>query len=421
MKISIIGTGYVGSVTGVCLASFGNTVILIDIDIKKIEELNNCKIPFFEPGLEKLLADYSHNIHATDNSIKAVQDTEITLICVGTPSNPDGSINLDFIKQAAKEIGIALKEEDSYHTVIVKSTVLPGTTENIVIPIIEKYSLKKAFDQFGVACVPEFLKEGSAVNDFFFADRIVIGTDDGRTKEKIKELYAPLDRPKLFTSIKTAEMVKYVSNAFLATKISFANEIGNICKAVGVDSQEVFQGVGMDSRINPSFFGCGIGFGGSCFPKDLKALIHFSKSVGIRPLILDAVVETNELQPEKLIHLLRNHIDIQGKKIGVLGLSFKPDTDDVRESRAIPVIRSLLREGSEIIAYDPKAMENFRMIFPNITYAESPEEVLQADAILILTEWKEFESLDYKRKLVVDGRRISGIRNKAGIYEGICW
>lgn len=421
MRISVFGTGYVGTVTGISLASYDNSVILVDIDASKVDSINNGKIPFFEPGLEKLLTDYSNNIHATDDPIKAVQNTELTLICVGTPSNPDGSINLDFIKKAAKDIGVALKEKDSFHTVIVKSTVLPGTTEGIVIPIVEKYSSKKAFDQFGVACVPEFLKEGSAVNDFFFADRIVIGTDDGSTKEKISELFTPLDRPKLYTSIKTAEMVKYVSNAFLATKISFANEIGNICKAIGVDSQEVFQGVGMDSRINPSFFGCGIGFGGSCFPKDLKALIHFSKSVGIEPIILDAVVETNELQPEKLIQLLRNHIDIRGKKIGVLGLSFKPDTDDVRESRAIPVIRSLLREGSEIIAYDPKAMGNFRMVFPNIRYAESPEEVLQTDAILILTEWKEFESLDYKGKLVVDGRRISGLKNRAGIYEGICW
>jgi UDPglucose 6-dehydrogenase len=216
-------------------------------------------------------------------------------------------------------------------------------------------------------------------------------------------------------------MIKYASNAFLATKISFANEIGNVCKKVGIDSYEVFQGVGMDARISPHFFRSGIGFGGSCFPKDVRALIAHARTLGVEPQILDAVIGTNEDQPEKMIELLKQHMDIAGKTIGILGLAFKPDSDDIRESRAIPIIQALCREGARIIAFDPVASDNFRHLFPDISYMKRANDVLNADAVLIVTEWKEFEDLDFRGKLVIDGRRILKARKEAATYEGVCW
>ncbi|WP_456327133.1 nucleotide sugar dehydrogenase, partial [Archaeoglobus sp.] len=239
----------------------------------------------------------------------------------------------------------------------------------------------------------------------------------------LDELYKQFRCPKLFTDIKTAEMIKYASNAFLATKISFANEIGNICKKLGIDIYKVFEGVGLDHRINPAFFRAGIGFGGSCFSKDVKALIRKAEELGEEPKILKAVIEVNEKQPLKLIELLKKHIpNLRNKAIGILGLAFKPDTDDVRESRAIPIVEALLREGANIIAYDPKAMNNFAKIFPQIEYAKSAQEVIaKSDAVLIVTEWREFEELDYSGKIVIDGRRIEKAMKEAEIYEGVCW
>lgn len=258
---------------------------------------------------------------------------------------------------------------------------------------------------------------------FFNPDRIVIGVKDERTKLILEELYKPFKCPKLITDIKTAEMIKYASNAFLATKISFANEIGNICKKLGIDVYEVFRGVGLDHRINPAFFRAGIGFGGSCFPKDVKALIRKAEELGEEPRILRAVIEVNERQPLKLIELLKKHIpNLKGKTIGILGLAFKPDTDDVRESRAIPIVRALLEERANIIAYDPKAMDNFAKIFPQIKYANSAEDVTaKSEAVLMVTEWKEFEKLNYRGKIVIDGRRIEKAMKEAKIYEGVCW
>ncbi len=276
----------------------------------------------------------------------------------------------------------------------------------MVQPILEQESGKEVTVNFGIGSNPEFLKEGSAVKDFFHTDRIVIGANDPKTKKILDDLYKPLHAPIFTTDIKTAEMIKYVSNAFLATKISFSNEIGNLCKMNEIDSYEVFRGVGMDSRINPHFFRSGIGFGGSCFPKDIQALISFAESQGIETKILKAVLKTNDEQPQKLIALLKKHISIRGKKIGILGLSFKPDTDDIRESRAVPVVLSLLEEGAKILAYDPMAMPGFVKIFPQISYAKSSEEVLETDALIIITEWSEFFDLDYKEKIVIDGRKV---------------
>ena len=421
MRISIIGTGYVGSVTGVCFADMGHEIYFVDIDQTKLDAINSGKSPIFEPGLDDLLVKNRKRIVTSTDIVKTVNQTDLTMICVGTPQNSDGSSNLRFIIDAAHTIGKALGECEKYHTVIVKSTVLPGTTSNTVQPVLEEESGKEATVDFGIGSNPEFLKEGSAVKDFFHTDRIVIGANDQKTKNTIEDLYKPLHAPIFTTDIRTAEMIKYVSNAFLATKISFANEIGNLCKVNGIDAYEVFRGVGMDSRINPHFFRSGIGFGGSCFPKDIHALISFAESEGIDAKILKAVLETNDVQPGKLVALLKKHLDIRGKKIGILGLSFKPDTDDIRESRAIPIVLSLLQEGSQVIAYDPMAMPAFKKIFPQISFAKSSIEVLESDALMIITEWKEFLELDYSGKIVVDGRKVKKAERDADIYEGICW
>jgi UDPglucose 6-dehydrogenase len=421
MKISVIGAGYVGCVTGICLAEIGHDVFLIDVDSGKLEALRAGKCPVFEPGLNDLLAKNHRKIRTTPDVSEAIQETELTLICVGTPQNGDGSVDLRYVIHTAQSIGRVLRSKNNYHTIVVKSTVLPGTTENVLLPVLESESGKRAHQDFGIATNPEFLKEGCAVQDFFHTDRIIIGAQNQKTTTLLEELYKPLNAPVFNTNIKTAEMIKYVSNAFLATKISFANEVGNMCKAAGIDTYEVFKGVGMDTRINPHFFRSGIGFGGSCFPKDVQALIHFAELQGVDPKILKAIIATNNDQPLKMINLLKNHLDIKGKKIGVLGLAFKPGTDDIRESRAVPIIRQLLAEGAEVVAYDPLAMPSFSSLFPGIRYAQSAQEAINADAVFIVTEWDEFEDLDYQGRLVIDGRRIKKAQKEAAQYEGICW
>jgi UDPglucose 6-dehydrogenase len=421
MKISIIGTGYVGAVTGTCLAELGHQIVFVGRDTKKLDLIHSGKSPIYEPGLDQLLEKNLPRITTTLDLPDAIRNTELTFVCVGTPSNDDGSINLDQVRDVCHTIGKSLASDDKYHTIIVKSTVVPGTCETLVIPILEKESGKKGFVDFGVASNPEFLKEGTAIEDFFHTDRVVIGVNDLKTKEVLEKLYQPLNVPLFATTIRTSEMIKYTSNSFLATKISFANEIGNLCKKMGIDSYELFRGVGLDARINPHFFRSGIGFGGSCFPKDVRALIAHARTLGIEPQILTAVIRTNEDQPAKMVELLKRHMEIAGKTIGVLGLAFKPDSDDTRESRAVPIIQGLLKERAKIIAFDPVAMDNFRHLFPDISYTETARDVLDADAILIVTEWKEFEDLDYTGKIVIDGRRILKAKREGAVYEGVCW
>jgi UDPglucose 6-dehydrogenase len=421
-SLSIIGCGYVGCVTGVCFADMGNEVTLVDVDSDKVDSINEGRSPIYEPGLEALMQKNRERIRATTDLRTAVHDTDITFVAVGTPSNADGSIDLTYVFRVCEEIGEVLREKEGFHIIIIKSTVFPGTTDDRVRHILEYTSGKKAGVDFGLGSNPEFLREGNAVHDFLSPDRIVIGADDPRTADALKALYASIDSTVLVTSSRTAEMIKYTSNAILATKISFANEIGNLCKTIGIDSGDVFLGVGMDSRVSPAFFRTGIGFGGSCFPKDVRALVAGARAHGEDLSILDAVLKTNETQPLRLLALLKKHIpDLDGKTIGVLGLAFKPDTDDIRESRALPVITGLLSSGAGVIAYDPAAMDNFRRVFPQITYASSAGAVLEADAVLILTEWKEFEDLDYRGRIVIDGRRLEAPRRQAAIYEGVCW
>lgn len=421
MQISVIGTGYIGSVTGACLAEMDHHIVFVDRDKKKLDIIRAGESPIFEPGLDNLLRKNQDRIETTTDMAHAIKKTDLTFICVGTPPNEDGSSNLSQIREVSRTIGKALGSDSGFHIIITKSTVLPGTIEGVIIPILEKESGKKAFIDFGIASNPEFLKEGTAVDDFFHTDRVVIGINDEKTRDILEKLYRPLNVPIFTTTLRTSEMIKFASNAFLATKISFANEIGNLCKELGIDSYDVFEGVGLDTRINPKFFNSGIGFGGSCFPKDVNALIAHAKSKGITPRILNSVIAINDEQPLRMIALLKKHLNPKGRTIGVLGLAFKPNTDDIRESRALPIISMLLEEGARVKVYDPIAMANFKNICPDLMYAVSASEVLESDAILIVTEWNEFSDLDYTGKLVIDGRRVDKARKEAAVYEGLCW
>ena len=421
MNISVIGIGYVGLVTGACFAKLGHNVICVDVDEEKVNKINNSVSPIYEKGLEDLLKKYKSNITATTSYTQAIQNTEITFICVGTPSEKNGSIDLSFVKESSREIGKKLKQKDTWHLVVMKSTVVPGTTSDVVLPLLEKYSLKKAGEGFGVGMCPEFLKEGVAIKDFFEPDRIVIGFYDKHSRNVLRELYKDFKCPIVETTLSAAEMIKYASNAFLATKISFINEIGNMCKSFGIDTYQVAEGIGLDKRIGRAFLNAGLGWGGSCFPKDVHALIAWANKNDVHPRILEAVVEVNRLQPLRLIELLKKHVPaIKGKTIGLLGLAFKPDTDDIRESRALVVIKQLLNEGAIVKAYDPQAMENCKKLFPKIIYCDYAEDILNSDAVLILTEWDEFKKLDYRGKIVIDGRRLEEAK-KARVFEGVCW
>jgi UDPglucose 6-dehydrogenase len=422
-NIAVVGAGYVGIVSGACFAKLGSNVICVDVDEKKVESINKGKAPIYELDLDEILSSYRDRIHATIDYKSAIEGSEITFVCVGTPSLKDGGIDLSYVKQVVKNIGRILKDIDKWHDVVIKSTVLPGTSQNILLPILEKYSEKKAGKDFGLSMNPEFLREGTAAYDFLNPDRIVIGSFDNKSKEVLKKLYSDFDCPIIETSLSAAEMIKYASNCFLGTKISFINEIGNFCKEIGVDTYEVADGVGLDKRIGRAFLNSGIGWGGSCFPKDINALICWAKQNGYSSKILDDVVKVNDIQPLKLVELLKKHIpNLKGKKIGVLGLAFKPNTDDIRESRAIPIILKLTEEGAQIKVYDPKAMDNFKQQFPNIKihYCSSADEVLGSDAVLITTIWDEFKNLDYSGKIVIDGRRLEKAKS-AKIYEGVCW
>jgi UDPglucose 6-dehydrogenase len=422
MNISIIGTGYVGLVSGACFASIGHHVICVDVDQKKVDKINNAISPIYEKGLEKLLQKYKQNIEATTSYEKAVQNSDITFICVGTPSLDDGDIDLSYVDQATKAVASELKKKEGFHSVIVKSTVVPGTTEHHVVSLIEQVSGKIAGKDFGVGMNPEFLREGVAVDDFLHPDRVVNGYGDERTRNLLAELYKDFSCPIVETSVTVAEMIKYASNCFLAAKISFINEIGNFCKHLGIDTYDVADGMGLDKRIERSFLNAGIGWGGSCFPKDTKALRAWAEKEGISNEMINGTIKTNDNQPLQLIKILKKHMpDLSGKTVGVLGLAFKPDTDDIRDSRSIPLVDTLVKEGATVKAFDPKAMDNFKKLFSDISYCDSAKQVLDADAIIIATAWEEFEMLDFSGKLVIDGRRMLKIKESADTYEGVCW
>jgi UDPglucose 6-dehydrogenase len=421
MKLSIIGTGYVGLVTGTCFAKLGHTVTCVDIDPEKIKKINNGISPIYEEGLDCLLSENKEKISATTDYTSALLHTDITFLCVGTPSTKNGSIDLSYLKEATKKIATILKNKKTWHLIVVKSTTLPGTTRTVVLPLLEQYSGKKVGPDIGLAMNPEFLKEGVAIQDFLQPDRIVVGSYDDRSRTTLRELYKEFSCPLVETSLSSAEMIKYASNTFLATKISFINEIGNLCKKLGIDAYDVATGMGLDTRIGRPFLDSGIGWGGSCFPKDVDALIAWAKEIKEPTRIIESTKAVNTDQPLRLVNLLRKHIPkLKGTTIGILGLAFKPDTDDIRDSRVIPIVEELLREGVHIKAYDPQAMDNFKTLYPTIEYCPSASDVLSADAILITTKWKEFTSLQYNGKIVIDGRRLEQAKN-AKIYEGVCW
>ncbi len=415
MRISVVGSGYVGLVTGACFAKLGNNVTLIEIDSGKIEAINSKLCPIHEEGLGEILSQV--HIEATSD-YRHIAETDIIFVCVGTPVNEDGSMSVGDITEAISQITRALEEKSGYYIVVVKSTVVPGTTEELIIPILER-SGRKAGRDFGVCMSPEFLREGKAVYDFMKPMRLIMGELDKRSGDMLLNLYGNFGVPVLRTNLRTAEMIKLASNAFLAVKISFINEIGNICKQLGIDTYEVAKGMAFDDRIGSKFLNAGIGFGGSCLPKDLRALVVKARQTGYEPGILEAALLLNEEQASKPVQLLEKHLSLQGACVGLLGLAFKPETDDVRDSRAIGVVRALLEAGATVRAYDPLAMPNFQRLFPQIEYV-AREEVLRCDAVLIITEWEEFDDLDYTGKIVIDGRRIPKAR-EARIYEGVCW
>lgn len=422
MNICIIGAGYVGMVTGACFAEKGHQITFIELEEGKVEKINNAIPPIHEEGLDELLKRNIKRIKAT-TEYASLENADLIFICVGTPSMDDGSIDLSYVKITAEKIGERIGEK--WNTIVVKSTVTPGTTEGIVLPIIEKISGKKAGKDFGVAMNPEFLREGKAVGDFMHPDRIVIGIMEKKSEKMLRKIYEPFHAPIFITKPSTAEMIKYASNALLATKISFSNEIGNLCKMMRIDTYEVMKAVGMDHRISPHFLNAGAGFGGSCFPKDLRAIISLANKEGYEMDLLKSVMRINDKQPLRMILLLEKHIPrIKGKKIAVLGLAFKKGTDDIRDSRSIVVIQELLRRGADVYAYDPCAMKNMKKLFDDIEYCPTAEDALKnADACLIMTDWDEFSSLDFsimKRPVVIDGRNV--VKSKKGIiYEGICW
>ena len=431
MKISIIGgTGYVGLCTGLGFAIKGHHVICVGRSKEKIGKLKSGESPIYEPLVDKHLKEVldKRNFEPTTEMDHAIKNSDVVFISVGTPSKEDGSIDATDIENVSMEIGKAMKERDSYFVVVVKSTVVPETTEKLVIPSLEKSSGKKAGKDFGVCMNPEFLREGKALDDFLNPDRIIIGELDKRSGGLVEELYKNFNAPILRTNMKTAEMIKYVSNSFLAAKISFTNEIGNICKILGIDTYGVMEGVGMDKRIGKQFLQAGVGWGGSCFPKDVAALRAKAKQLGYQPRILDVITETNDEQPFKLIEILKKKIPlIKNKKIAVLGLAFKADTDDIRETKATPIVQCLLKDGASVVAYDPKAMENFKVLFPKINCAVSAAEAIkESDACLILTDWEEFKRLSdkdfgqMKSKIIIEGRKILDKKKVSG-FEGICW
>jgi UDPglucose 6-dehydrogenase/GDP-mannose 6-dehydrogenase len=428
MRISIVGTGYVGLVTGTCLAEHGHDVTCIDVDRIKVDAINAGRAPIHEDGLPQLLErNVGKRLRATTDLAAAVRDSEITFIAVGTPAS-EGRIDLAFVTAASEEIGAALRNKTTYHTVVVKSTVIPGTTDGAVRAALERGSGKTAGRDFGLGMNPEFLTEGQAVADFLHPDRIVVGGLDERSRETIASVYTGFERaPRILTNTRTAEMIKYASNSVLATLISFSNEIGRVCSAIGdVDVAEVMRGVHASAYFTTrhesgattqagitSFLEAGCGFGGSCLPKDVTALLAQGRGFGLPMPMLSAVLEVNRTQPEELLRLVREHIpDLSGVPVTVLGLAFKPHTDDIRESPAFPVVRALRKAGARITAYDPVARPAGHPDLSGVRIAASLEDAVREAQVLVhVTRWPEFEQTGAllrrlgRDTLVVDGRR----------------
>jgi UDPglucose 6-dehydrogenase/GDP-mannose 6-dehydrogenase len=429
VKIAIVGTGYVGLVSGACFSEIGHEVVCVDVDQTKVDSINSGVAPFTEEGLDELLARSvrERRLRATTRLEDALEGAVVSMIAVGTPF--DGkTIDLKYVRSAAQSIGETLRGRSDYHVVCVKSTVVPSTTETVVGPIVESASGRRLGESLGLAMNPEFLAEGSAVQDFMRPDRIVIGANDARSAETIRALYAPFTGTDVvITTPSTAEMIKYAANSFLATVISFSNEIANLCSAVGgVDVVDVVSGVHLDRRLSPitpagrlrpglnSFLFPGTGFGGSCFPKDVKALMAFGEQIGAPMRILNAVMDTNLAQPAKTVDLVREALGaLAGRRVAVLGLAFKPGTDDVRESPAIPIVRGLVSEGALVTAHDPVAIEPMQRVLGDLAvdYRRDLSDALRgAEAVILVTSWPEYRQLPAllagRTVAVIDGRRF---------------
>lgn len=421
-RISVVGLGFVGLSAAVFFADQGYTVIASSNQQRKVELVRNGVTPFFEPELKPKLRRVLKNrkLRVVVGRETAVLDTDITFVTVGTPSLSDGSADLTFVKATAKEIGAALKQKQGYHLIVVKSTVPPGTSENVVKPIVEKYSEKKAGEEFGLAMSPEFLREGSSMYDIANPDRVVIGEFDERSGDILEELNRELYTikvPILRMSLASAELAKYASNAFLATKISFINQMANVCERIsGVDVVEIARAMGLDPRIGPEFLRAGAGWGGSCFPKDTKALVDISRKLGYESKLIEETISVNVMQAKRMVELTEEELGkLEGKRIAILGLSFKPNTDDIREAASLRVIELLLAQGAKVAAFDPVAMNNVKeALGDRISYSSSVYECLEnADCCMLVTEWNEFEKLqpsDFTRlmrnPILIDGRRI---------------
>ncbi len=414
MKIAVVGTGYVGLVSGTCFAETGNQVVCVDIDQKKVEKLSSGKITIYEPGLEKIFIRNTREgrLTFTTSLADAIQDVQVIMLALPTPPGEDGSADLKYILGVADDLGKLMTD---YKVVVDKSTVPVGTAEKVWAAIA-----KNAKVEFDVVSNPEFLREGVAVDDFMKPDRVVIGTTSERAKKIMNDLYAPFVRqgnPLIFMDEKSAELTKYAANSFLATKITFMNEIARLCELLGADVDMVRRGMGSDERIGRRFLFPGIGYGGSCFPKDVQALGKSAQEVHYRFRILDAVMEVNEAQKLHLMPAIRKYFDgnLKGKRIALWGLAFKPNTDDIREAPALYMIRELLGEGASVATYDPEAMNNVKALMGDqIRFCETQYETLvEADALVIATEWAEFRTPDFtkmsallKNKAIFDGRNL---------------
>ena len=444
MKIAVVGTGYVGLVTGTCFAETGNTVTCIDIDKTKVDKLGNGEITIYEPGLEKIFLRNlkEGRLHFTTSLSKGIEDAEVVFLALPTPPGEDGSADLKYILGVAKELGNILKP-GQYKVIVDKSTVPVGTAEKVEQAIMdsagaaisngEKNGHEAAFD---VVSNPEFLREGVAVDDFMKPDRVVIGTSSEKAKKVMTDLYAPFVRqgnPVIFMDKRSAELTKYAANSFLATKISFMNEIAQLCEKLGADVDMVRRGIGSDDRIGKRFLFPGIGYGGSCFPKDVQALVKSAEEIDYDFKILNAVMEVNQKQKLHLVTKIKRYFkdDLKGKRMALWGLAFKPNTDDIREAPALEIIDALLQEGVSVAAYDPEAMNNVREVLGDkIVFAANQYDCLKdADALVIATEWNEFRTPDFlkivsnlKRKVIFDGRNlfdVNAIRELGFYYESI--
>jgi UDPglucose 6-dehydrogenase len=426
-NITVIGVGYVGLVSGACFADLGNKVTCLDIDEKRIANLKEGIMPIYEMGLEELVARNvkGERLYFTTSYEEALKDADFVFIAVGTPSGVDGEADLRYVRMAAETIADVM----DHPLIIVNKSTVPVGTGDWVTEIIRQR--RSDAPDFAVVSCPEFLREGTAITDFMNPDRTVLGSTDLEAAEKVAQLHLPLRSTIMITDLRTAEMIKYASNAFLAAKISFINEMANICEALGADVKEVSAGMGLDRRIGPYFLDAGLGWGGSCFPKDVKALAYMAETEGRHPHLLHAVMDINSDQRQAPVRKLKEVIgSLEGRVVGLLGLAFKPRTDDMRDAPAIDIARNLLREGAQVRAYDPASMENARRVLPEVELVEDAYAVAKdADALIVVTEWNEFKQLDLNRikqlikePVIVDGRNIyepAMMRELGFDYRGI--